>query len=342
MILFNHRMIAVIVVCLITADLTDGGTPTPSTLSASTPWPVLQWKSAAPSPFARVETPGTVVGGEIYLFGGSDSDLDASHELDVYDPARDAWSRRKQMPTGVTHLNAVVDGSTIWFAGGFKGKHPGPVTGEVWKYDTAADTWAAGFPLPEPRGSGGLAIADGRLHYFGGYKADRDTNSADHWSLALNGGKAWEREADLPVPRGHLAAAVVDGMIYALGGAHGHDITQIDQAACERYDPSTRKWTEIAPLPEGRSHFEWSTIVHNDRILIVGGRCNSGKPPRGVVNDMLEYDPKTDRWNVVGTIPEPVMAPVAAVIGDELIVTAGGLNNPRPLTAATHVAKLAD
>ena len=219
MIVLNHRAI-VILICIVAAGLVYGGEPTRWSDPASTPL-LLRWKTATPSPFARVETPGAVFGRKIYLFGGSDSDLDASHELDVYDPAGDAWSCRKQMPTGVTHLNAVVDGSTIWFAGGFKGKHPGPVTAEVWKYDAITDTWGWGIPLPEPRGSGGLAIVDGRLHYFGGYKADRDTNSADHWSLALDGGKTWEREADLPVPRGHLAAAVLDGKIYALGGCMG-------------------------------------------------------------------------------------------------------------------------
>ena len=122
----------------------------------------------------------------------------------------------------------------------------------------------------------------------------------DHWSLSLDGGKDWQREADLPDPRGHVSAAVLDGKIYALGGDHGHDKTQIDVKSCHRFDPATKKWSEIASLPDGRSHFESSTIVHKGRILIVGGRCNSSQPPRNVVGDLLEYDPKADTWRVVG------------------------------------------
>jgi hypothetical protein len=124
----------------------------------------------------------------------------ASNQVDVYDPASDSWTRQKDMPTRLTHLNPAIDGNTIWLAGGFKGKHPGPVRDEVWKYDIALDAWTAGPPLPEPRTGGGLAVVERKLFYFGGYKADRDTNAGDHWSLPLEGGNVWHREADLPNP----------------------------------------------------------------------------------------------------------------------------------------------
>jgi N-acetylneuraminic acid mutarotase len=300
----------------------------------------LKWKKVTSSPFARVESPAAVIDKKLYLFGGFTDDLGASNQLDVYDPETDTWTRKKDMPTRLTHLNPAIDGKTIWLAGGFKGKHPGPVTDEVWKYDVAADSWSAGPPLPERRAGGGLAILGRKLHYFGGYKADRDTNSADHWSLALDDGKAWQREADLPDPRGHVAAAVLDGKLYALGGDHGHDKTQIDVASCHRFDPATKKWSEIASLPDARSHFESSTLIYQGRILIVGGRCNNSKPPRGVVNDLLQYDARANKWEVVGTLPENLLAPAAAIVSGRLVVIGGGLGNPRPLTAVTRVAPL--
>ena len=314
----------------------------PLTVTAAEPaaWPALAWKKAAPSPFARVESPTAVIDNKLYLFGGFTDDLGASNHVDVYDPASDTWTRKKDMPAGLTHLDPAVVGNTLWLAGGFKGKHPGPVTAEVWKYDIAADAWTAGPPLPAPRAGGGLVAVGRSLHYFGGYKADRDTDAGEHWSLSLDGGKEWRREADLPNPRGHVAAAVLDGKIYALGGDHGHDRTQIDLNFCHRYDPATKQWTAIASLPDGRSHFESSTIIHQGRILIVGGRCNSSKPLRNVVGDLLQYDPGANTWQVVGEMPEKVLAPSAAIISGRLVVTGGGLNNPRPLTAATWIAPI--
>jgi N-acetylneuraminic acid mutarotase len=58
------------------------------------------------------------------------------------------------------------------------------------------------------------------------------------------------------------------------------------------------------------------------------------------VGDMLEYDPKANTWAVVGEMPEKVLAPSAAIIDGRLVVTGGGLNNPRPLTDITRVAPL--
>ena len=209
--------------------------------AAISKWSTLKWKMRESSPFARVESPAAVIKGKLYLFGGFTDDLQASNQIDIYDPTNDAWSRAKEMPTGVTHLNPESDGSTLWFAGGFKGHHPGPVT---------------------------------------------DVNS------------------------------------------------------CHRFDPAMNQWSEIAKLPDGRSHFESSTIVYKGRILIVGGRCNSSQPPRNVVDNILEYDPQADQWHVVGTLPEKVLAPAAAIIGGHLIVTGGGLNNPRPIVATTRIAEL--
>jgi N-acetylneuraminic acid mutarotase len=307
---------------------------------AAAPALVLTWKMAAPSPFARVESPTAVINGRVYLFGGFTGDLSASPEVDVYDPAQDAWTRKKDMPTGVTHLNPAIDGGTIWFAGGFKGKHPGPVTDEVWKYDIASDAWSAGPPLPERRAGGGLEIVGRKLHYFGGYLSDRDTGSADHWVLSLEGDSAWQRAANLLDPRGHLTSAALGGKIYALGGADGHDLKQIDVKTCHVYDPATDKWSAIASLPDGRSHTESSTLVHEGRILVVGGRCNSSSPPRNVVSDILEYDPARDRWSVLAAMPQALMAPSAAIVDGRLIVTCGGLNNPLPLEATTRIAVL--
>lgn len=309
-----------------------------STITSLPAWPALEWKKGAPSPFVRVESPAAVVDAKLYLFGGFTDSLGASNQVDMYDPASDSWTRKKEMPTQVTHLNSAKDGTTIWLAGGFKGKHPGPVVSEVWKYDITADAWSAGPPLPEPRGGGGLAVVGRRLHYFGGYKADRQTDAGDHWSLSLDGDSKWEREADMPDPRGHVSAAVLDGKIYALGGDHGHDKTQIDVNSCHRFDPATKQWTAIASLPDGRSHFESSTLIHAGRILVVGGRCN--QTPRNVVGDIVAYDPKANAWSVVGALPEKVLAPAAAIIDGRIVVTGGGLNNPRPLTAATWIAPL--
>ena len=281
-----------------------------------------------------------MIGNKLYLFGGFTHGLVPSPRLDVYDAAGDTWTRLKDLPTDATHLNPAVAGNTVWFAGGFKGRHPGKATDEVWKYDIAADAWEKGPPLPEPRAAGALAAAGKELHYFGGFKADRDTTMGSHWVLSLDGGTEWKAAADMPDPRGHLSVAVVDGRIYALGGQLRHDSNPIDLTACHVFDPATGKWSAIAPLSAPRSHFEPGTLVHNGKIIIVGGRANSAKPSRGAVNNVTEYDPKTDAWTELGTIPANLLAPAAVIVGDKLVVTCGGLNTTTPPQATTRIATL--
>ena len=328
-------------VLIVIATLLIGGLSGRADEPAAPAWQSLAWRRIVASPLARTEAATAVVGGRLYLFGGFIAGLETSSQVDVYDPAADTWSRAKDMPTRPTHENAAVDGHVVWLAGGFLGKHPGPATHDVWKYDAAADTWTAGPPLPEPRAGGGLTVAQERLHYFGGFKPDRDTVCTDHWSLPLDKADgAWSREADMPNPRGHLAAVTLEGRIYALGGTNGHDRKQVDQPFCDRYDPSTKRWASIAHLPDGRSHFEGSTMVHAGRIIVVAGRCNASTPPRMNVDDMLEYDPASDAWRVLGTNPLRVMAPSAEIIGGKLIVIGGGIGKPIPLTADAYVAEI--
>ena len=202
-------------------------------------WTKLAWRNGTPSPFARVEAPSAVVDGKLYLFGGFTDTLDASNEVNVYDPASDAWTRKKDMPTRLTHLNAALDGKTIWFAGGFKGKHRAGRCGSL-EIRHSLGFMDRGTAVAGAARGAALSSWGAALHYFGGYKTDRDTNSADHWSLSLEEGKHWRREADLPEPRGHVKHAVLDGKIYALGGERGPNVTQIDLAPATASIPPRR------------------------------------------------------------------------------------------------------
>ncbi|HEA30486.1 MAG TPA: T9SS C-terminal target domain-containing protein, partial [Leeuwenhoekiella sp.] len=119
--------------------------------------------------------------------------------------------------------------------------------------------------------------------------------------------------------RNHLSAASVDGPVYAIGGQYGHDDGVEYLRYLHVYDPATDSWTRKADLPSDRSHFEPCTIVHNGKIIIVGGR-------RGwyFFDDITEYNPATDSWTQRCKLPEPLLAPSAAIFGDKLIVANGG------------------
>jgi N-acetylneuraminic acid mutarotase len=284
------------------------------------------------------------VDGKLYVFGGFNSTkLEATNTVEVYDPATDQWTPRADMPTVVTHANAAVDGDRVWLVGGFKGNHPAPVTDEVWEYDVPSDRWYRGPTLPEPRGGGALVRLGRRLHYFGGFSVDRHSTPGDHWVLELDGGTAWTPAAPLPAPRGQLAGAAVAGRIYAIGGQFGHDRPTEDVDLVHRYDPGTDSWEPIASLPFRRSHFEPGTFVANGRIVIVGGRSARQGPggrligafDRQTVDEVTAYDTDHNVWVALPPLPEGMLAPGAALLGEHLVVANGSVvasNRPQHAT----------
>jgi len=296
------------------------------------------WTRMAPAELVRFEAASAAVGGRVYVFGGFYNwDIEATPRVDIWDPAGNEWTRRKDMPEAITHANGVVVGDTVWFAGGFIGDHPGPVTGQVRRYLAATDEWIAGPPLPEPRGGGALVLLDRRLHYFGGYGEDREQELRDHWVLALDE-LVWRPAAPLPVPRGHLAGIALNGHVYALGGASRHDPVQADLSDVHRYDPGTDRWEAVAPLPVARSHFEPGTFILDGRIVIVGGRSLASG--RWSVADLTEYDPTMNAWLALPPLPKPLLAPIAVALGDTVVAGLGAEDRLNPRDPSLWITRL--
>jgi N-acetylneuraminic acid mutarotase len=338
----------------------------------------LTFTEVAHSPIARLESGVAVVAGLMYVMGGHlGPDLRVTHEMHVYDPKADQWSRQADMPSAVTHIIAAVQNDQfIWIAGGYEGNHPGKGVTNVWRYDTKEDQWHAQTPLPEIRASGGLVIVNNHLHLFSGLGADRITNFAEHWALSLDQPDQWKPHAAMPDPRGHFSAAALNNKIYAMGGHFFHDepggigevrsIADLDLVDC--YDPATDQWQHAAEMPIRRSHAEPATVTHQGRIILIGGRNNSpdalperkrrnpmyiplraarklkriiNSPPyEPRVTNISAYDIASNTWSHLGDLPISLYAPAAGVIDDTLIVTNGGTDKWRDSTDKTWIAKL--
>ncbi len=292
----------------------EGGIVTPPT--------TCDWEDLANSSLSKVEAQSIKMNNKLYTFAGFLSGLQITPVTEVYDPATNSWSTVAPMPTAVTHMGAVGVGDEIWILAGFVGNHPGVATDKVQIYNTLTDSWSVGPALPNPRGSGAGVYSQGKIHFFGGLLPDRRTDVGEHYILDVNNLSAgWQAAAPMPNPRNHLSGAAINGKIYAIGGQFGHDNGASDKDFLHEYDPVTDSWTRKADLPSDRSHFEPGTMVHNNKIIIVGGRRGGA-----FLNDVTEYDPVTDSWAELCELPKNLLAPSAKVFGDRLIVANGGEN----------------
>ena len=69
--------------------------------------------------------------------------------------------------------------------------------------------------------------------------------------------------------------------------------------------------------------------VYKERILVIGGECNNGRP--FIENEA--YDPKTDRWSILAPMPSGRHGIQAATDGQVVYVPGGA---PQCATAASE------
>lgn len=269
------------------------------------------WEDLADSSLNKLGRQGVRVNDKLYVLGGMLSDSTKTPVTEIYDPVTNSWSLAAPMPLEVSHMGAVGVEDEIWIIAGFTADSLAIATDKVQIYNTITDTWSIGPSLPSTRGAGAATFNEGKIHFLGGQSQDSVIDSGDHYILDVNNIIAgWELAAPLPNPRSHLGTAALNGKIYVMGGQNVQDSVIIEQRFLDEYDPVTDSWTRKADLPSARSHFGNGTMVHGNKIIIVGGKSDDA---------IAEYDLITDSWAELCNLPSKFLVSSAGVFGDRLI-----------------------
>lgn len=131
---------------------------------------------------------------------------------------------------------------------------------------------------------------------------------------------SWETMASMPTARSGLGVAVVNGKIYAIGGA-----SEGDYNVNEMYDPATNTWTTKQSMPTPR--FSLATAAYGNKIYCIGGANteNSGPVPIG---SNEAYDPATDTWREMKSMPTPRYQMQANVVEGKIYLIGGSSGAP--------------
>jgi N-acetylneuraminic acid mutarotase len=153
-------------------------------------------------------------------------------------------------------------------------------------------------PLPEPVSSFGAAVCEGYLYVYSGHTGTEHDHSAANLSqhfrrVPLSGGKQWEL---LPIetPLQGLALVAHGGKLYRVGGMNARNATTDDKEDLRsttefaEFDPATKKWTALAPLPAPRSSH--NAVVIGERLYVTGGWTLDGSRKGEWLDDSLVYD----------------------------------------------------
>jgi peroxiredoxin/N-acetylneuraminic acid mutarotase len=303
--------------------------------------PPSPWKKGAPFPEPDEELYGVAVNGKLYVIGGwgEGKARGANYE---YDPASDKWTKKKSMPRPAHHAALAAANGKIYVCGGFVApeKSPLPIgaawqpVDDVWEYDPAADSWKALAPLPAKRGAAAAVEVRGKIHVIGGVttvegsKAPFFTFMGSCNVLSTNdvydpATDKWESRKPMAVPRNHAFAAAVNGKIYVIGGRTGHGfiLSATNTDVVEEYDPANDMWS--APkerMPTPRSGGGWGT--DGRKIYVAGGEVTT-KELVGAFKAVEAYEPATNSWTTLPSMPMPRHGVAGAVIGNRFYLVSG-------------------
>jgi N-acetylneuraminic acid mutarotase len=303
--------------------------------------PTSPYKKGAPFPEPDEELYGVAVGGKLYVIGGW-GDGKARGVNYEYDPATDKWTKKQPMPRPAHHAALAAVNGKIYAFGGFVAPATTAVPlGAAWEpidnayeFNPATDSWKPLPPLPGKRGSAIAAEVGGKIYVIGGattmegsedpfftaFGPARVLGTNDVYDPATN---KWESRNPMSVARNHAFSGVVNGKIYVIGGRTGQGfiLSATNTNVVEEYDPATNMWSiPKERMPTARSGGASGT--DGRRIYVAGGEVTTTALV-GAYRAVEAYDPATNSWTSLPSMPMPRHGVAGAVIGNRFHLVSG-------------------
>jgi N-acetylneuraminic acid mutarotase len=237
------------------------------------------WSTKASLPVHLYQTNGAgLISGKIYVSGGwtltsPGEESRFSNALFVYDPPRNTWTKRANLPRPVAMgITGVINGK-LYVLTGYCDPNEcvSKYTRRLYRYDPVANSWNTSLPAaPRYHIGGAGGVINGKFYVVGGRGTGQSTNQLDVYDPASN---TWSSRAPMPTARDGAAAAVHNGKLYVIGG---RDVNAGWLRTVEVYDPVSNAWTTKAPMPTERTDLGAGrvSLSGSSYIMAVGGAKN--------------------------------------------------------------------
>jgi N-acetylneuraminic acid mutarotase len=154
-----------------------------------------------------------VVDGKIYAIGGTNqkngvNDYTALQTVEEYDPAKDKWTNKPDMPTARGGCAAAVMNGGIYLFGGGNRQELNPTVEE---YDPATDSWTQKTDIPTPRVWPSANVVKGKIYVIGGANWTRVGLSTVEEYTPEGLGKSVSPTGKLPTKWGELRTEGIVG-----------------------------------------------------------------------------------------------------------------------------------
>lgn len=232
------------------------------------------------------------------------------------------WDVRADLPSPIAAAGAVAVNDRIYLLGGLDGSGGGGTA--VWSYDGTGWTREEALELPRAYRDPNAVAVDGVIYLLGGWQLDGSGTIADAWRIdPTEPAGGWQPVAPMAAGRRRARAAVAlwQDAIYVVGGTRGFDT--LPTGWVDVYDPASDTWAQRDDLSLEVGIVEAHAVAAGDALCVFGGFLTDGRIPLAyATTEVLRLDDRG--WTVELDMPAGRAAGASGMVGDSLIVVAGG------------------
>ena len=247
------------------------------------------------------------------------------------------WVSKADLPLPHRNGKAVAAGGKIYFMGGYCPATEEEREASNYEYDPQEDRWTSKVRLPLGRSNFALTSWKRKILVIGGDPALPNND------LFLPDENRWEELAPLSVGRQHVDCGRIGNKVYVVGGVirgprsqqdSEQQIPRVITPTVEIYDIEDNRWDMGCPLPEARHGVQVAAVA--GKLYAIGG---ASERTRGqTISSAFErYDPESESWESLPSLPFPILAPGIAVVGEKIFIVGGSTIENDTRTASEKV-----
>jgi N-acetylneuraminic acid mutarotase len=302
--------VATLTIVLVVAALPLAAQTSTTSDDPSTPAVVHNtWTTGTPMPSPITWATAAVLKNQIYLVAGINSANETTADVEIYNPIADTWSTGVPLPEATYAASSAVVNGVLYVFGGYG---CGGTCGTVWAFTPKTNSWTAKAHMLVAQGSAGAVVYKNIIYVIGGNTngAQRIT-TVESYNPATN---TWKKEHGLRIGKSETSAGVIGDTIVAADGYTKSGDTGDNEA----YDIATNTWTHLASDPTPRNGA--CTGAVGAELYLSDGDNDSNN----AISVNESFNPKTDKWKTLATMPETVTDMGSAVYNGKLYCIGGG------------------
>src|SRR5579859_97722 len=234
-------------------------------------------------------------------------------------PADPTWGTIAAYPTVVMDNSADFINGKEYSVGGLNSSFALMNNGYV--YDPGLNTWSPIANMPVAREKPGVAAVNGKLVVSGGWNSSgTPISETDVYDPSSD---SWTTVSSNPHPATAPGVAVVGNDAYFVGGCSDSNCTASSNV--EVYNTSSDSWSSAAPYPHADSWLGCGAI--NGKVY-----CAGGVNGNTTYSDAYVYDPGSDSWSPIASLPIDLWAAVAGAPNGMFVVSTGVTNGFSTIT----------